>query len=67
MGFFIGGPLGPYFELFQKSYARIAFYIIFVIITQEMEEKEKLALGISIGAGLGSWIHKENPTKDKKE
>ena len=22
---------------------------------------------IAIGAGLGSWIHKENPTKDKKE
>jgi len=29
-GFILGGPLGPYFELFQKSYARIAFYIIFV-------------------------------------
>ncbi len=52
-GLIFGGPLGPYFELFQKSYARIAFYIIFVIITQEMEEKEKLALVIE-GGGFKS-------------
>ena len=31
---------------------------------------DNIGLGISIGAGLGSlgsWIHKENSTKDKKE